>query len=185
MLSEAYVGLGSNLGDRRANIAGALDAIRGLGADLTVSSLYETVPEGHRAQPSFINAVCRIRTRLDPFQLLASLQRAQRGHSRDKAFVNGPRALDLDILLYGRTVLDAPGLTIPHPRMVEREFVLDPLAELAPGLRHPVLRRTFHRLLHDHPNRGRVRQLFTPNPGPSTLRAPSAPSAACWESCRE
>lgn len=148
MLSEAYIGLGSNLGDRRANIANAVDAFHGIASDVTASSLYETVPEGYAAQPPFINAVCRIWTRLDPFQLLTSLQQIQRRYSHEKAFVNGPRGLDLDILLYGRAVFDVPGLTIPHPRMVQREFVLAPLAELAPGLQHPVLHITVADLLH-------------------------------------
>ena len=158
MLSEAYIGLGSNLGDRRANIANALDAIRDLAGDVMASSLYETVPEGYAAQPPFINAVCRIWTRLDPFQLLTSLQQIQRRYSHEKAFVNGPRVLDMDILLYGRAVFDVPGLTIPHPRMAQREFVLAPLAELAPGLQHPVLHITVADLLHKLSSRGVVRR---------------------------
>ena len=136
-----------------------MDAIQNLAVEIKSSSLYETLPEGYEAQPAFINAVCRIWTRLDPFQLLDSLQEIQKRYSPEKAFVNGPRALDLDILLYGGAHLDVPGLTIPHPRMAQREFVLVPLAELVPGLQHPVLHKSIMELLCTLPRRDRVRRL--------------------------
>ena len=132
MLSEAYIGLGSNLGDRAANIRLGLEALRRVSRHVQASSLYETDPVGFQGQPPFLNAVCRIWTRLTAFELLAEARRAQAGASGARPFPNGPRALDIDILLYGRAVLDAPGLTIPHPRMMERLFVLSPLAEVAP-----------------------------------------------------
>ena len=138
MLSEAYIGLGSNLGDRAANIRLGLEALRRVSRHVQASSLYETDPVGFQGQPPFLNAVCRIWTRLTAFELLAEARRAQAGASGARPFPNGPRALDIDILLYGRAVLDTPGLTIPHPRMMERPFVLRPLAEIAPGLAHPV-----------------------------------------------
>ena len=159
MQTESYIGLGSNLGDRLANIAKAVGAIQNITVNITLSSLYETVPEGYEAQPPFINGVCRIWTRLDPFQLLESLKAIQNLYSPDIAFVNGPRVLDLDILLYGGSFIDVPGLIIPHPRMAEREFVLTPLAELAPGLEHPVFHRSVTDLLNNLPRRGSVRQL--------------------------
>ena len=147
MLSEAYLGLGSNLGDRQRRLTGAVTAIRRVATDVKVSALYETAPHGYRDQPPFLNAACRIWTRLGPFELLDVLQRIQAVTSQKRVFVNGPRPLDIDLLLYGRTVLETPRLSIPHPRMAEREFVLAPLAELAPHLRHPVLKQTILALL--------------------------------------
>ena len=146
-LSEVYLGLGSNLGDRRQNIAVALGQVRKLSSGLAVSALYETSPVGFSGQPAFMNAVCGIWTRLGPFELLKELKEIQASLSGRPAFVNGPRTLDVDILVYGRWVLSTPGLTIPHPRMAEREFVLAPLAEIAPGLQHPVLRESVRSLL--------------------------------------
>ena len=147
MLADAYLGLGSNLGDRRGNISAALDSIQQFGTVTAVSSLYETRPKGFEAQPAFLNAACRFWTRLDSFELLARLQEVQRSQGKGSAFVNGPRKIDVDILLFGRTVVDLPGLTIPHPRMAEREFVLAPLLEIAPELRHPVLKVSVRELL--------------------------------------
>jgi 2-amino-4-hydroxy-6-hydroxymethyldihydropteridine diphosphokinase len=147
MLSEVYLGLGSNLGDRRGNIGRAVDMLRRLSGDVTVSSLYETSPQGFSGQPWFINAACRLWTRLSPFELLACLKDIQAGLGSPRAFANGPRALDIDILLYGQRVLDTPSLTVPHPRMAQREFVLAPLAEIAPHVRHPVRNETMRSLL--------------------------------------
>lgn len=158
MLSEAYLGLGSNLGDRQANIQRGIGLLARVSASVTVSSLYETVPQGFDAQPAFLNAVCRIWTPLDPFALLAHIQQAEAAAGRRRAFANAPRTLDVDILLYGRLVLRAPGLSIPHPRMAERAFVLVPLAELAPGLVHPVLKTTVRELLQRLPNRAGVQR---------------------------
>lgn len=147
MLSEVYLGLGSNLGDRGRNVGQGVTLLRGLSPEVTVSGLYETRPQGFGDQPAFVNAACHIWTRLDPFELLARLKGFQAGVSRPAAFVNGPRTLDIDILIFGRRVLDTPILTIPHPRMAERDFVLTPLAEIAPGLEHPVLRLSVRHLL--------------------------------------
>ena len=147
MLSDVYLGLGSNLGDRRGNLDRAFQLLRGLSSELNVSSLYETSPEGFTGQPAFVNAACQIWTRLSPFELLAELKTIQAQVGSRRVFANGPRALDIDILLFGQTVLDTPGLIIPHPRMARREFVLAPLAEIAPSLRHPVLKETVGTLL--------------------------------------
>ena len=154
MLSEAYVGLGSNLGDRAANIHRGLEALRRVSRHVQASRLYETAAVGFQGQPPFLNAVCRIWTRLTAFELLAEARRAQADASGARPFPNGPRALDIDILLHGRAVLDAPGLTLPHPRMMERPFVLRPLAEIAPGLAHPVTGETVRSALDrlDHPH---------------------------------
>lgn len=145
--AEAYLGLGSNLGCRRQNIADALHQLRTLSSNLVVSSFSETAPVGVTFQPSFVNAVCRIRTTLSPFELLHEIQRIQPIVGSRRPILNGPRALDIDILLYGSIVIDAPHLTIPHPRMTEREFVLRPLVEIAPQAIHPVRKKTVSQLL--------------------------------------
>jgi 2-amino-4-hydroxy-6-hydroxymethyldihydropteridine diphosphokinase len=147
MLTEVYVGLGSNLGDRTGNLLGAADALREVSAGVEVSPFYETSPQGFGAQPAFVNAACRLWTRLDPFELLEIIVGIHANIGSHRSFVNGPRAIDLDILVFGRWVIDSPALTIPHPRMAEREFVLRPLADIAPGLVHPVLGDTIETLL--------------------------------------
>ncbi len=156
MQAEAYLGLGSNLGDRRRRLREALDSISGLASDVRVSALYETQPQGFQAQPAFLNAVCRVWTRLGPFDLLDALRRVQAAGARP-AFVNGPRDVDVDVLLYAGAVIDLPHLVVPHPRMCDREFVLAPLAEIAPGLVHPVRNQTVIELLRRLPFRGSVR----------------------------
>jgi 2-amino-4-hydroxy-6-hydroxymethyldihydropteridine diphosphokinase len=147
MLYEVYLGIGSNLGDRPNNIAAALKRLYDVSTELEASSLYQTRPQGFSGQPPFVNAACRIWTRLGPFDLLAELKEIEAAAGSRRSFVNGPRTLDIDILVYGRRVLNLPGLTIPHPRMATREFVLAPLAEIAPGLLHPVLGETIRTLL--------------------------------------
>lgn len=162
MLSEVYLGLGSNLGDRPGNIARAVQAIRQVAGHVRASGLYETRPQGFAGQPPFVNAACAAWSSSDPFELLDWLQSLQSDAGHDQAFVNGPRALDIDILIFGRTVLETPSLTIPHPRMAGREFVLAPLAEIAPNLRHPVLRETVSALLRRLPVSGEVRRVGPP-----------------------
>ena len=130
----AFIGLGSNLGDPPAQIRRALQTLAAMPETRFVrrSSLYRNPPAGYLDQPEFVNAVARIETRLEPRDLLEQLLAIERAQGRVHDFPNAPRTLDLDILLYGeRTVLE-PGLTIPHPRMLERAFVLVPLAEIAP-----------------------------------------------------
>jgi len=149
MQSEVYLGLGSNLGDKRGNIQRAVERLREISTGLTVSSMYETAPVGVTLQPSFVNAVCGMWTRLSVFELLSELRDIQREAGMRGPVLNGPRALDVDILLYGSLVVDLPHLTVPHPRMTEREFVLRPLAEIAPGVVHPVARKTVAELLEN------------------------------------
>ncbi|MDA1348343.1 MAG: 2-amino-4-hydroxy-6-hydroxymethyldihydropteridine diphosphokinase [Chloroflexi bacterium] len=142
MLAEAYLGLGSNLGDRAANISQGLDMLRAASKHVVASGLYESSAAGFEDQPRFLNAACRVWTLLDPFELMAEIHRVQTTVSGNRPFLNGPRTLDIDVLLHGGTVLDIPGLTVPHPRMMMREFVLTPLAEIAPGLAHPLTGET-------------------------------------------
>ena len=142
MQSEVYLGLGSNLGDKRGHIQRAVERLREISTGLTVSSFYETAPVGVTLQPSFVNAVCGMWTDLDVFELLSELRDIQRDAGMRGPVLNGPRALDVDILLYGSLVVDLPHLTVPHPRMADREFVLRPLAEIAPGVVHPVMKKT-------------------------------------------
>ena len=137
MLAEAYLGLGSNLGDRRANIERGLAMLGRLGVVAAVSSIRETLPEGFSRQPTFLNAACRMWTSLDPFELLAKVQAVERAMGRHRAFPNAPRTLDIDILVFGHVVLEAPHLALPHPRLRERRFALEPLSEIAPELKHP------------------------------------------------
>jgi 2-amino-4-hydroxy-6-hydroxymethyldihydropteridine diphosphokinase len=138
-LTLAAVGLGANLGDRERAIAAALARLDD-GADVRVvarSSLYETAPWGDLDQPAFLNACALVETRLSPRGLLERCLgvEAALGREREKARRWGPRAIDLDVLFYGDATVDEPGLTLPHPRMTERAFVMIPLAEIAPDHR--------------------------------------------------
>jgi 2-amino-4-hydroxy-6-hydroxymethyldihydropteridine diphosphokinase len=137
----AYVALGANLGDREATIRAALAALAetpGVRV-VAVSSLIETDPVGFVDQPRFLNGAAALETTLDPRELLAVLLAVERrfGRTREGVPAQGPRTLDLDLLLYGSAEVDEPGLTIPHPRLHERRFVLEPLSELAPSLEVP------------------------------------------------
>ncbi|MBT3264006.1 MAG: 2-amino-4-hydroxy-6-hydroxymethyldihydropteridine diphosphokinase [Acidiferrobacteraceae bacterium] len=130
---SAWVGLGSNLGDSAAVLQDALDALgRIFGVELTaVSSVYQSAPVGLSAQPDFLNAVARIDTSLEPGELLEQLLRIETEQGRVRLGERfGPRLIDLDLLLYNETMLQSDALTLPHPRMLERRFVLEPLAEL-------------------------------------------------------
>jgi 2-amino-4-hydroxy-6-hydroxymethyldihydropteridine diphosphokinase len=130
----AFVALGSNLDDPPARIRRALQALAALPGTRLVrqSSLYRNPPSGYPDQPDFVNAVAQIETSLEPRALLSGLLAIERVHGRRRGLPNGPRTLDLDLLLYGERTLREPGLTVPHPRMPARAFVLVPLAEIAP-----------------------------------------------------
>jgi 2-amino-4-hydroxy-6-hydroxymethyldihydropteridine diphosphokinase len=133
-LVTAFIALGSNLGDPAGQIRSALRALDKLPDTRLVrqSAFYRNPPEGGGAQPEFVNAVARIETRIGPRALLDRLLEIERDHGRVRDYPNAPRTLDLDIVLYGESMVQEPGLTIPHPRMLERVFVLAPLAEIAP-----------------------------------------------------
>jgi 2-amino-4-hydroxy-6-hydroxymethyldihydropteridine diphosphokinase len=137
---RAYVGVGANLGDRRATIERAIELLRAApGVEvLAVSSLRETDPVGFEEQPRFLNGAVELETTLGPRALLDLLLRVERDLGRTREGPRfGPRTIDLDLLVYGRERLDEPGLTVPHPRLHERQFALEPLAELAPELEIP------------------------------------------------
>jgi 2-amino-4-hydroxy-6-hydroxymethyldihydropteridine diphosphokinase len=159
---RAYLSAGSNLGDRAENLAVAAVVLQD--DDLVVvrvSSVFETEPLGYTEQPWFLNVALEIGTRLEPRELLARCQAVERAFGRKPSFRNAPRPLDLDILLVGARIVSEADLEIPHPRLAERRFVLEPLAEIAPEIVHPVARRTIRELLADCPDRSEVR----PYPG--------------------
>ncbi|MBA2351143.1 MAG: 2-amino-4-hydroxy-6-hydroxymethyldihydropteridine diphosphokinase [Burkholderiales bacterium] len=132
--AQAFIALGSNLADPRTHIEQAFDDLRSLADSRFVrhSSLYRSAPVGYTDQPDFINAVAEIATTLAPQALLTALLDIEKRHGRVREFVNSPRTLDLDLLLYGDLSLNERGLILPHPRMHDRAFVLVPLAEIAP-----------------------------------------------------
>ena len=144
----AYVGLGSNLGDRRAVLESALAAL----APRRASRILETAPWGREDQPPFLNAVAELDTTLEPGDLLRLLLDLERRHGRVRAGTWGPRTLDLDLLLHGDRIVREPDLVIPHPRLAQRRFVLDGLAELCPDLLVPAIGRRVRDLLRDCPD---------------------------------
>ncbi|MGH9615485.1 MAG: 2-amino-4-hydroxy-6-hydroxymethyldihydropteridine diphosphokinase [Acidobacteriaceae bacterium] len=145
----AYIALGSNLGERERTLRSAIDALRQLGEVSAISSFYETAPVGPVAQPDFLNAVVALKTVLPPQKLMQELLRIEQQHGRDRSasVPKGPRTLDLDLLAHGNVVMETSTLTLPHPAMETRRFVLEPLAEIAPAWRHPVSRKTAAELL--------------------------------------
>ncbi len=141
-----FLGLGSNLGDRLAWLRAALEGLKPALQLERVSSVYETGPQLVTEQPAFYNLVCAGHPRLAPHELLRFLKDLEARLGRQPRSRYGPREIDVDILLYGEQVLATADLTIPHPRLAERAFVLVPLVEIAPELRHPVLRRSMREL---------------------------------------
>ena len=139
MIHRAFIALGSNLQDPAAQVNGALQKIAELPGTQLVrhSSLYRTMPVGYDNQPDFINAAAEVSTTLEPLALLQGLLALEASHGRERPFPNAPRVLDLDLLLYDERVMQTPELTLPHPRLHERGFVLFPLAEIAPDLEIP------------------------------------------------
>jgi 2-amino-4-hydroxy-6-hydroxymethyldihydropteridine diphosphokinase len=184
-MTTTYLSVGANNGDRAGNIRRAIEALgahfpvpsgtgkgptpsgivqgptpsdTGRGVRVTrVSSLYETEPVELREQPWFLNCVAEAETDLLPQQLMDVLLEIERGLGRERRVPKGPRLIDMDILLFGSSVVKTPGLEIPHPRMAERRFVLVPFAEIAPDVQHPIFKKTIAELLAETPDRSEVR----------------------------
>lgn len=165
---RVYLSLGSNVGDRKRNIADALERLAASGVKVVkTSSLYETAPWGRTDQGDFLNLVAEVRTKLDPEGLLKALKTVEERMGRAavkaaKADRWGPRVIDLDIVLYGGVVFTGEDLQVPHPRFRERRFVLEPLAEIAPGAVDPVTGKTAEALLAECTDSGKVNRLEGP-----------------------
>ncbi len=159
MHKTVYLSLGSNVGDRSANLSSALEQLRKLGTIEAVSSFYETEPVELTAQPWFLNCVVKLDTEKMPRQLLSAILNIEQQMGRRRTQKKGPRTIDIDILLFGNSVIDTKELTVPHPAMHERRFVLEPLLEIAPDVPHPVFKRTIRGLRDALPPGQSVRKL--------------------------
>jgi 2-amino-4-hydroxy-6-hydroxymethyldihydropteridine diphosphokinase len=147
-MKRAYLSLGSNLGDRAANLRAALRHLESYKLRIVrLSALLETKALDLADQPDFLNVAVEIDTELFPLQLLRLIARIENAMGRQRRVPKGPRVIDIDILLYGNFVVHTPKLAIPHPRMTERRFVMEPMVELAPDLRHPVSKKTMREIL--------------------------------------
>lgn len=155
----AYMSLGSNLGDRAANLRAAVIQLGAAGPLLAASAFYETQPVDVPDQPWFLNCVAAIATDKSPRELLQLALKIEAEMGRLRMTSKGPRNIDIDILLFGDRALDEPGLKIPHPSMHKRRFVLEPMAEIAPGARHPLLGKTVRELLAELADGQAVRRL--------------------------
>ena len=148
----AYIALGSNLGDRNAHIAAAIDQLGDHDniAVLKTSSIYETQPVGGPPQqPDYLNAVVAVQTTLGALDLFECLRQIEENLHRQRSLRWGPRTIDLDLLLYDQDIIDKPDLAVPHPRMHQRRFVMEPLTQIAPHVLHPILKRTAGRILQE------------------------------------
>jgi 2-amino-4-hydroxy-6-hydroxymethyldihydropteridine diphosphokinase len=163
MPNLVYLSLGSNLGDRQVQLQDALAKLAAVGRVVATSSFYETEPVEFTQQPWFLNCAIALETNKTPEQLMAAILRIEEEMGRRRVQKKGPRAIDIDILLFDDTIVDSKELTIPHPAMHQRRFVLEPLAEIAPELLHPVLKKTIGELLDSLPP-GQVVKRLKPKP---------------------
>jgi 2-amino-4-hydroxy-6-hydroxymethyldihydropteridine diphosphokinase len=159
VFETAYLSFGSNLGDRAANLRAAVAQLDVAGRLLAVSGLYETQPVDVPDQPWFLNSVAAVETEKTPRELLQFALQIEAAMGRLRMRHKGPRNIDIDIVLFGNHIVDEPGLKIPHPEMQHRRFVLEPLVEIAPDARHPVLGKTVRELLADLESGQTVRRL--------------------------
>ena len=161
--TQVYLSLGSNLGEREANLRAAIVALHWAGVHVSrMSSFYETEPVDYLDQPWFLNCVVEAETELGAADLLSALRGIESAMGSKKEFPKGPRKIDMDILLYGEDTIHTPDLQVPHPRIAHRRFVLVPLAEIAPGLRHPSWLGAVEELLARTPDRSTVRKFISP-----------------------
>lgn len=159
-MQTAYLSAGSNIGDRKLNLEFALTALAEKNAVSKVSPIFETEPVGYLNQPWFLNLAIETKTLLSPTELLSVCREIEVSCGRIRTFPNAPRTLDLDILLFDDIVMNESDLIIPHPRLPERRFVLKPLAQIAPDVVHPVLKKSIRLLLDECPDRSEVRLLM-------------------------
>lgn len=157
-MAIAYIGLGSNLKDKKSNIQKAIDSIKEkkIVKEIKVSSLFLTEPVGKKEQPDFLNLVIKGKTELGPFELLSSLLEIENNLGRKRKEKWGPREIDLDILFYDDIMVNQENLVIPHPEIPNRRFVLVPLMELSPDLKHPLLNKNIRQLLKDTKDHSKV-----------------------------
>jgi 2-amino-4-hydroxy-6-hydroxymethyldihydropteridine diphosphokinase len=159
MSKTVYLSLGSNVGDREGHLRGAIGRLKSAGRVVSVSSFYETEPVEFTEQAWFLNCAVALETTRKPEQLMTILLDIEQAMGRRRTGKKGPRTIDIDIVFFDDTILNSPRLTIPHPAMHERRFVLEPLAEIAPEARHPRLNRTVHELRDGLPAGQAVRKL--------------------------
>ena len=164
-MNLVYLSLGTNVGDRAGHVREAIARLEAAGRVIAVSSLYETEPVEFTDQPWFLNCAVSMDTEKTPAQLMATLLTIEQAMGRQRARKKGPRTIDIDILLFISdgcdSIVDSPGLTIPHPAMQQRRFVLEPLAEIAPEVRHPALNKSIRELLAALPVGQEVRRIQT------------------------
>lgn len=159
MHKVVYLSLGSNLGDREANLRTAIEKLGEFGTISKISSFYETEPVEVTAQPWFLNCAAKFDTEKMPRQLISAILALEQSMGRQRKQQKGPRTIDIDILLFGSSVIEIPSLTVPHPHLHERRFVLEPLAEIAPDARHPIFKRSMRELRDALPPGQTVRKL--------------------------
>lgn len=159
MHKTVYLSLGSNVGDRAGNLRSAIQRLGTLGHVQGISSFYETEPVEFTAQPWFLNCAVKLNTEKMPKQLLSGILDVEQQMGRRRRPKKGPRTIDIDILLFGNSIIETKGLTVPHPALHERRFVLEPLAEIAPDIRHPVFKRNIRELRDALPPGQAVRKL--------------------------
>jgi 2-amino-4-hydroxy-6-hydroxymethyldihydropteridine diphosphokinase len=155
----AYLSLGSNVGDRAQQLRDAQARLSAAGRVVATSSLYETEPVEFTDQPWFLNCAVALETEKDPQELMATILGIEKEMGRRRVQKKGPRSIDIDILLFGDAVIDSPELTLPHPAMHQRRFVLEPLAEIASEVQHPLLKKTIRELLAALPDGQSVRRI--------------------------